>query len=86
MTSYARIGVRYDYYNPDQDATRIQITAPVPLDLSYSTWAIAAAFTTRYGRLIVEGDLNQNHLGRDLLGNPTNLRSNQIGVRGEVKF
>ncbi len=86
LTPYAEIGVRYDYYNPDQDSTRIQLTTPVSFDESYSTWALTAAFTTRYGRLIVEGDLNQNHLGRDLLGNPTNLKSNQIGVRGEVKF
>jgi hypothetical protein len=86
ITSYAQVGVRFDYYNPDQDETRIQVATPVALDASYSSWAITAAFTTRYGRLIVEGDLNQNHLGRDVLGNPTNLKSNQIAVRGEVKF
>ena len=38
------------------------------------------------GRLIAELDINRNHKGRDLEGNPTNLKDNAFIIRGEVSF
>jgi hypothetical protein len=58
-----RLGVRYDYYNPDQDSNKNAKGSPVPTDVSYSTLAVAAACVAPWGRLIVEYDRNQNHLG-----------------------
>jgi hypothetical protein len=86
VAKYAEVGARYSFYNPDQDATYSVIATPVPLDASDSTWSLTAAAVSKYGRFIVEVDLNQNHMGRDAAGNPANLASNAFIIRGEVKF
>ena len=54
--------------------------------MSYSTLAVAAACVAPWGRLIVEYDHNQNHLGINTSGMPANLADNAVLVRGEVKF
>lgn len=87
LTRYAQIGARYDDYNPDFDARDRLSGALVPANASYATAAFAAAL--RYAgraRLVLEYDLNRNHLGRDASGAPTNLKDNAVLVRGEVVF
>lgn len=87
LTRYAQIGARYDYYNPDFDARDRLAGTLIPANASYATAAFAAAL--RYAdraRLVVEYDLNRNHLGRDANGAPTNLKDNAVLVRGEVVF
>jgi hypothetical protein len=81
-----RLGLRYDYYNPDQDSNKNAKGSPVPTDVSYSTLAVAAACVAPWGRLIVEYDRNQNHLGINTSGMPANLGDNALLVRGEVSF
>jgi hypothetical protein len=81
-----RLGVRYDYYNPDQDSNKLLDINPVLTDASYSTLAVVAACTAPWGRLLVEYDRNHNHLGIDAKGLPTNLDDNAVLVRGEVSF
>ena len=81
-----RLGVRYDYYNPDQDSNKIAKGNPVPTDVTYSTLAVAAACVAPWGRLIVEYDRNQNHLGINTSGMPANLGDNALLIRGEVSF
>jgi hypothetical protein len=81
-----RLGVRYDYYNPDQDSNEIAKGNPVPTNASYATLAAVAACTAPWGRFLVEYDRNQNHLGLDLSGMPANLADNTVLVRGEVSF
>jgi len=81
-----RLGVRYDYYNPDQDSNKNAKGSPVPTNVSYSTVAVAAACVASWGRLIVEYDRNQNHLGIDASGMPANLGDNAFLLRGEVSF
>jgi hypothetical protein len=80
------IGVRYDFYNPDADSTNQVMGAQLPTALSYQTLSIAAALRGPSGRLIAELDLNRNHNGRDINGNPANLADNAFFVRGEVSF
>jgi len=80
------IGVRYDFYNPDADSTNQVMGAQIPTALSYQTLAVAAALRGPSGRLIAEFDLNRNHNGRDMQGNPANLADNAFIVRGEVSF
>jgi len=82
----AMVGVRYDFYNPDADSTNQVMGAQLPTALSYQTLAIAAALRGPSGRLIAEFDLNRNHNGRDIQGNPANLADNAFFVRGEVSF
>jgi hypothetical protein len=81
-----RVGVRYDYYNPDQDSNKNARGNPVPTNTSYSTVAVAAACVSSWGRFIVEYDRNQNHLGIDPSGMPSNLADNAFIARGEVGF
>jgi hypothetical protein len=80
------IGFRYDFYNPDADSTNQVMGAQLPTALSYQTYAIAAALRGPSGRLIAEYDINRNHNGRDVQGNPANLADNAFIVRGEVSF
>jgi len=79
-------GFRYDYYNPDRDSTDTQVAITIPQSFIYQTYAFTAALTSTSGRLIVEYDVNRNHLGRDATGLPTNLKDNSFFVRGEAKF
>jgi hypothetical protein len=37
-------------------------------------------------RLSAEYDRNRNHLGRDLVGNPTSLKSDTVVIRGQAAF
>ncbi len=81
-----QVGVRYDSYDPDADATaRLQGTY-VPADASYHTLAVAAAARWQHGRLVLEYDRNRNHLGRDATGAPANLNDDAVILRGEVQF
>jgi Spy/CpxP family protein refolding chaperone len=80
------IGFRYDFYNPDADSTNQVMGAQLPTALSYQTYAIAAALRGPSGRLIAEYDVNRNHNGRDMQGNPANLADNAFFLRGEVSF
>jgi len=80
------VGFRSDYYNPDLDSTDTQVAVIVPQHFIYQTSAFTAALTSAPGRLIVEYDVNHNHLGRDEAGLPTNLKDNAFFVRGEAKF
>jgi len=81
-----RLGVRYDYYNPDQDANKNAKGSPVPTDSSFSTLAVVAGCAAPWGRLLVEYDHNRNHLGVAVTGMPANLADDAVVVRGEVKF
>jgi hypothetical protein len=82
----AMVGVRYDFYNPDADSTNQVMGAQLPTALSYQTVSIAAALRGPAGRLIAELDINRNHNGRDMQGNPANLADNAFFVRGETSF
>ena len=87
LTKYGMIGVRYDYYNPDQDSNDRRSGTLVPQDASY--WSLAMTGSVRlppYGRLVLEYDLNRNHLGRSPSGVPTNLADDAFTIRAEVVF
>jgi hypothetical protein len=86
LGAHAQVGVRYDFYNPDADSTNQVMGAQVPTALTYQTLSLAAALRAPSGRLIAELDINRNHKGRDLEGNPTNLKDNAFILRGEVSF
>lgn len=87
LTPWAQLGVRYDRYDPDRDGNDLRNGVQVPRDLTYQTWAVAAAARyPGYARLIVEYDHNSNALGRDLNGTPTTLAADTFMIRAEAKF
>jgi hypothetical protein len=83
---HAQAGIRYDFYNPDADSVNMIAGASKPTAFAYQTIAFAAALRGPSGRLIAEFDLNRNHNGRDAVGNPINLPSDQFTIRGEVSY
>ena len=87
---YVQAGVRYDYYDPDQDSTD-RVAATVLLSSqAVSTVALAAAVHLKIGgltnRLLAQYDINRNHSGRDQSGLTTNLASNVFTLRAEAVF
>lgn len=99
LTRWAQVGVRYDHYDPDVDASETIAAARVPRDASTSALAVTAAvrFTpSRWTfaknhpfpalRLIGEYDRRKNALGRTPGGYPTTLADDAFAVRAEVSF
>ncbi len=86
LTRWVMVGVRYDTYNPDQDASEQLAADLVPIDRSYSTLAIMAMFRHGGARLVLEYDKNGNALGRDASGAPTTLEDDALTLRGQVTF
>ncbi|HTJ41005.1 MAG TPA: hypothetical protein VL463_02890 [Kofleriaceae bacterium] len=86
LSERVQIGVRYDHYDPDADVTDTQSGQIVPSTSTFATLALAAALRFENARLVLEYDVNRNHLGRAADGTPTNLKDNALLVRAEVKF
>ena len=84
--NHAMVGFRYDYYDPDRDHYLRVGGDLVPSDSSYHTWAIMGALVSTWGRLMVQYDINRNHLGLSRAGTPGNLADNAFTLRGEVRF
>jgi hypothetical protein len=93
LTRWGLIGIRYDKYDPDSDATEQQGLTLVPRDRSVSTWAFLGALRlpsdyspVSAGRLLFEYDHNQNALGRGQNGLPTTLASDTAILRAEITY
>jgi hypothetical protein len=86
ITAWGLVGVRYDRYDPDQDARRQQPAQVVPRDRSYSTLALLAMVRYEAARLSIEYDMNRNALGRDVAGAPTNLKNDALTLRAQMAF
>ena len=85
-----RLGLRYDYYNPDLDSTDRQAAVAVPSSQAISTLSAAAALVGSVGgisgRFVAEYDVVSDHQGRDSSGMPTDLKNNVFTLRAEVAF
>jgi hypothetical protein len=86
LTRWGMIGVRYDVYNPDGDASQQRALNLVPVDRTYSTLALMGML--RYGpqRLLLEYDINRNPLGIGVNGAPTTLADNALTLRTQLVF
>ncbi len=90
LGKYVQAGIRYDYYDPDQDSTdRVAATVLLSSE-AVSTFGMAVAARMNIGgltnRLLLQYDINRNHAGRDQSGYPTNLASNAFTLRAEAVF
>ncbi|MEO8900920.1 MAG: hypothetical protein ABI488_04670 [Polyangiaceae bacterium] len=86
VSAWGLVGIRYDHYNPDQDASEQQAAQSVPRDRSYSTLALLGMFRYEQARLSLEYDHNRNSLGRDASGAPTTLKSDALTLRTQLRF
>jgi hypothetical protein len=82
---HAAVGIRYDYYDPDRDSAD-PARPLVPTSFSVQTVSVVGAAILGPVRLTAEYDRNANHSGRDSAGNPQNLDSDTVIVRGQVTF
>lgn len=87
LSPYVRIGLRYDFYDPDADAQEQRGTERVPLSIAFSSLtATLAGCYSRYGRLSVEYQHNRNALGRTPTGIPITLGRDVLLVRAQASF
>lgn len=93
LTRWGLLGLRYDKYDPDSDASEQQGLTLVPRNRSVSTWAIVGALRLpnehsplSAGRLLFEYDRNQNALGRGTNGTPASLASDTAILRAEITY
>jgi len=86
VTAWGLLGVRYDHYDPDQDAREQQAVQVVPRDRSYGTLSILAMFRYEDARLTLQYDRNRNALGRGSDGAPTSLASDALTARAQWRF
>jgi hypothetical protein len=84
--AWAALGVRFDFYDPDSDASEARLDGLVPRSSSFSTLSIAGALRREHARLILQYDHNTNHNGRTASGEPTNLGDDALTLRAEVQL
>ncbi|HVV84810.1 MAG TPA: hypothetical protein VHE35_17220 [Kofleriaceae bacterium] len=85
-TAWSAVGVRYDRYDPDADASELRTGMVVPVDQTLSTISVTAALTSPHGRLILQYDHNDNHQGRTTAGVPTRLADDAVTLRAEARL
>ncbi len=86
LTRWGMLGLRYDRYDADADASRQAGAAIVPSRAVFTTLAVMGMLRWSPGRLILEYDHNTNPLGRDASGAPTTLKDDMLTLRAEVTF
>jgi hypothetical protein len=83
---WARLGVRYDRYQPDRDASEVSGLELVGVDPTWSTWSAVAALQDGESRLSVGYDHERNPLGRGEDGRPATRSADRVTVRAQVGF
>ena len=87
LTRHASVGVRYDWYQPDADATERHGANLVPRNGRFATLAVAAAWIHGPSlRVVVQYDRNWNALGRFPSGFPRTLGRDALTLRGQLVF
>ena len=86
LTKWSMIGVRYDSYDPDADASDQLPFVRVPRDNTRTTWAFMAMARYKKARLVAEYDRRTNRLGREPSGQPASLDDDSFTLRAVVGF
>lgn len=83
---WAKLGVRYDRYQPDRDAYEVTGLSLVGVDPTWSTWSVVAALEDGERKLALGYEREENPLGRGDDGAPTTRSADRVTVRGQVGF
>lgn len=87
ITPYARIGLRFDSYDPDADRQEQIGSSRVPVSTVFSTLTVTASVQhPRFGRLSLQYENNRNSLGRSPSGMPTTLGRDAVILRAQGSF
>ncbi len=84
---YVVVGVRYDEYQPDLDATDARAGRLIATDATIATWSVAAALQIPdTARLTLAYDHEDNAFGRDAQGQATTLAADVLLARLQFTF
>jgi hypothetical protein len=87
LGAHFAVGARYDYYDPDADASEQRAIAVVPIDASFRTWTATAAWRWRaLDRIVAELQHFTNALGRSPSGAPATLGGDTLSIRGQLAW
>lgn len=83
---YAEVGVRYDRYDADRDASEREGVQLVGIGKVFSTLSVMATGTWRDARVVVQYDHERNPFGRGDDGMPATREADRLTVRAQVGF
>jgi hypothetical protein len=85
-TSWAQVGVRYDYYDADRDAAKQAGLIYIGTKEVFSTLSVFAAARWTTVRLQVQYDHNRNPFGLAVNGLPETREDDRLTIRAQVLF
>jgi hypothetical protein len=83
---YAAVGVRYDRYDADRDASEREGVMLVGVDKVFSTLGIMATARWHDARFLAQYDHERNPFGRGDNGAPATLSDDRVTLRAQVGF
>ena len=87
ITPYAVAGFRFDYYDPNADATDHRAGKSLPIKNTVKTFSPLVGVTLpKRARLVFQYDIIKDYLGRNLQGVPADLKNNAWTLRMQVSL
>jgi hypothetical protein len=82
ITQYGVVGFRYEFYDPNADATDTRVGKVLPSSQQITTYSpLVGLVLPGRARLMFEWDIVRDYLARDRSGVPTDFKNNQWTVR-----
>jgi hypothetical protein len=87
LSRHAELGLRYDRYDGDLDASERRGLAIAPYDAVVSTWSVALAFCTLPRlRITAQYDHSKNPFGRSASGASSTLAADVLTLRAQLEI
>jgi hypothetical protein len=88
LGDYALVGLRYDHYDADRDASEREGVTFVGIHKKFSTLSVMATgrLPGKDARLLAQYDHEQNPFGRSDSGMPTTRADDRVTLRAQVGF
>jgi hypothetical protein len=87
VTKYGLVGFRYEYYDPNADATEKHAGSVLPLKNTVKTFSPIVGVTwPKRARLAFQYDIIEDYLARTTSGVPTDLKNNAWTLRLQVNL
>ena len=87
VTKYGVVGFRFDYYDPNADATDRRAGKTLPAENTVTTFSPLVGVTLpKRARLCFQYDIIKDFLARDIYGVPANLENNAWTLRLQVNL
>ena len=86
VTEHAQVGVRYDRYAADRDASERLGLELVGAEPVFSALGVMASARIGDARLVVQYDHEKNPFGRDASGTPTTRDADRVMIRAQAGF